>query len=145
MKCIFACIAELQGEGAQGASPRFVGISSTGLSTTGRDVAIPMLPVYRILLVPMHADKRKMEAAIMQSGLRWCIVRPSHLTDGESKGLKSVKVGVEVVNKDGKAELIKREIGYSIRREDVGLWIFEELISGGGKGEWESKIASLQY
>ena len=145
VNAIFAGVAEIQGKGSKAAGPRIVIISSTGISNTGRDIAIPMIPVYRTLVKIPHVDKRKMEANVLKSGARWCLVRPSHLTNGESKGLNSIKVGVEVVNKKGEAELVNREIGYSIRREDVALWIFEELIKGGGKGEWEGKIASLQY
>jgi hypothetical protein len=145
VNAIFAGIADIQGKGSKAAGPRIAIISSTGISTTGRDIAILMIPVYRTVVKISHVDKRKMEANVLQSGAKWCLVRPSHLTNGESKGLKSIKVAVEVLNNKGEAELVKREIGYYIRRENVGLWIFEERIRGGGKEEWERKIASLQY
>ena len=103
-----------------------------------------IVPLYRMIIGTPHADKRKMESAILDSGARWCIVRASLLLNGGSKGLKKVRVGVEVPKKGGKAEVTK-EIGYTIRREDVGLWIFEELVNAGGKSEWEGKIVSLTY
>jgi len=40
---------------------------------------------------------------------------------------------------------MKKEIGYRIRREDVGLWIFEELTKNGREGRWDGKKVSLTY
>ena len=72
-------------------------------------------------------------------------MRRSHLNDGESQGLAKVRVSVEIPKEGGKSELIKEAMGYTIRREVVGLWIFKELVSGGGKAEWEGKIVGLTY
>ena len=146
VKIIFAGIEEIRGQsgGAKGAGPRVVVVSSTGISSAGRDIPILMVPLYKLLIGTPHADKRKMELVIQESGARWCIVRASLLVDGESKGLEKVRVGVEVPRDGGNAE-VKKEIGYRIRREDVGLWIFGELVRGGGKGEWERKIVTLTY
>ena len=145
MKCILASIAEVRTEGAKGPGPRIVAISTKGCSTQRREVPLMMVPVYRALVHHPIIDKRKMEADILSSGLRWCILRPSHLTDGECRGLRKIRVGVEVPKKGGNSELISEAMGYGIRREDVGLWIYEKLISGGGEEDWEGKIVGLTY
>jgi len=59
-------------------------------------------------------------------------VRPQLLTDGEAVGVNKIKVGVE---KNGKVG--KEGIGYSVSRKDVGGWIFEVLVDGGGVGREE--------
>ena len=140
---ILSAIAEIRGSNADGAGPRIAVVSSAGISQAGRDVPALMVPVYKLLIRTPLADKKKMEAVAQKSGNRWCIVRASHLTDGESKGLEKVRVGVEVPDASGKVDVEKKEIGYTIRREDVGLWIFEELVKAGGKGKWERKIVNL--
>jgi nucleoside-diphosphate-sugar epimerase len=147
MSCILASIAEIKRMSSTAVTttgPKIVAISTTGISTAGRDLPLVMVLLYRLFLGIPHADKRRMEALIVDSGMKWCIVRASMLHDGESKGQSKVRVGVEVPNKGGRVE-VKKEIGYTICREDVGLWIFEELVSRGGNSEWEGKIVSLTH
>ncbi|KAG0650166.1 hypothetical protein D0Z07_3337 [Hyphodiscus hymeniophilus] len=145
MNCILSSITETRAEGAEGDDPKIVVISTKGCSTERREVPVLMIPVYAVFVRIPIIDKRKMETAVRKSGLKWCILRPSHLTDGESKGLAKVRIGVEKSQKGGKSETQSEEIGYSIRREDVGLWIYQELVCGGGTEEWEGKIVGLTY
>jgi hypothetical protein len=50
----------------------------------------------------------------------WVLVRPSFLLDGEAKGLGGVRVGIDVPGEEKEERL---EVGYTIRREDVGGWV----------------------
>lgn len=72
------------------------------------------------------------------------ITRPTLLTDGDAKGLNKVKVGWETHPEAVNAKEDKKSkpaIGYSIRRADVGTWIFEEVVKG--KGDWVNKCVSM--
>lgn len=107
--------------------PTLIAISSTGISDTARDVPWIMVPPSRWLLKVPHADKKVMERRIQEDmqkddtakGIQnYTIVRPSWFTAGEGTGLQGVRVGVD----DAPA------VGYTISRNDVGRWIFENLI-----------------
>lgn len=53
------------------------------------------------------------------------IVRPSLLTNGKAVGVERVRTGTEE----------RPAVGWVISREEVGLWMFEELVRGEG-GRW---------
>ncbi|ROW04975.1 hypothetical protein VPNG_07033 [Cytospora leucostoma] len=137
--------------GATGATghPRIVAISSTGLSTHGRDYPLALWPLYHIMLKGAHADKRAMETLLVESGEAFVIVRPSLLKDApdpetvsEKAAVKSpIRVGVEDP-RVGRLE--SKEVGYTITRDDVGRWIFEEILSDGGE-KWTGKIVSVTH
>ncbi|OBT82671.1 hypothetical protein VE02_08826 [Pseudogymnoascus sp. 03VT05] len=130
--------------------PIVVGISSTGISDFGRDIPLAMVPLYHWLLAVPHEDKKAMEVAMsndVQSASSafggFIGVRPSLLTGGAAKGVAAVKVGVESAK--GFESLAR---GYTISREDVGNWIFEEVLKGGngGKGgKYENRFVSLTH
>ncbi|PGH29826.1 hypothetical protein GX50_07405 [[Emmonsia] crescens] len=117
--------------------PIFVVVSTTGISDGPGDVPFFLHPLYRFLAVP-HEDKKKMEQAVFGSSkrsLRAAVaVRPTLLTGDHSiasgKGWKTLKVGTE----QSPAK------GYSIQRADVGEWIFEEIIRGGGNKWLDEKV-----
>ena len=121
--------------------PLLVAISSTGLTHVlggVRDVPLLMLPLYRLLGHQLHADKARMERLIEmeveEEGARAVVVRPSALTNGVRLGSDGVRVG-------------RREapaVGYTISREDVGGWLFEEVIQRDG-GKWVGEKVSLSY
>ena len=90
-----------------------------------------------------HADKKKMEELVIKSGRRWVLIRPSFLINGERKGLSAVRTGVEVPG-EKKGEGEGHAVGYVIRREDVGVWIFDECIEGDAEN-WLGKCVSLTY
>lgn len=107
-----------------------------------------------VLAIP-HKDKRSMESQLAKAGKEsgaeapiraFAIVRPTLLFDGESKGMGKIKSGwvvhPEAVNA-GDKRAPGPAIGYSIRRNDVGLWIFEEIVKKSEK--WENKAISLSY
>lgn len=108
--------------------PLFVAISSTGITTTGpRDVPLLLTPMYHIMLANPHKDKKNMEAAVVEhaestgsviSG--YVLIRPSLLTNGKAQGGQKVKIGSDA----------EPQVGYTISRDDVGLWMFENLLQG---------------
>lgn len=63
-----------------------------------------------------------MEETIVAQTDRFVIVRPSFLTNGKAQGGEKVRVGTEE----------KPAVGYMISREEVGLWMFENLVQGDG-------------
>ncbi len=63
-----------------------------------------------------------MERRIGELTDRFVVVRPSLLTNGKAGGGRKVRVGTEE----------RPVVGYMISREDVGVWIFENLVVGGG-------------
>lgn len=65
-------------------------------------------------------EKAKTEGVIRD----FVIVKASFLTDGKRLGLGKVRVGWE----GGEAEGCGPAVGYTIGREDVGGFIFEEVI-----------------
>ncbi|KFZ03986.1 hypothetical protein V502_10501 [Pseudogymnoascus sp. VKM F-4520 (FW-2644)] len=130
--------------------PTVVAISSTGISNFGRDIPVAMVPLYHWLLAVPHADKKAMEVAISDDvkssspALGGFVgIRPSFLTNSDAKGVAGVKVGVE-----GEKGVESLAVGYTVAREDVGNWIFEEVLKGekGAKGgKYENRFVTLTY
>jgi hypothetical protein len=123
--------------------PIFIAISTTGTSKISRDVPLAFLPMYHLALKVPHTDKRKMEDVIRTAGeggqVKPVIIRPSLLTSGMSMGLENVREGWETENESHPA------IGYTIARKDVGLWIFEKLITAPDRADRVGKAWSLTH
>jgi hypothetical protein len=130
--------------------PTVVAISSTGISDYGRDIPMAMVPLYHWMLAVPHADKKAMEVSLIE-GVNstspafggFVGIRPSFLTDGVAKGVAKVKVGLE-----GTKGVESLAVGYVVAREDVGNWIFEEVLKGekGVKGGmYENRFVTLTY
>jgi hypothetical protein len=151
MTTILSALSELRKEGifagAEGKGPLVVAISTTGTDTKTRDVPFAYYGLYHWLLAVPHKDKRRMESALARATTQsaadspiggFVIVRPTLLMDGEPRGQKRVKEGSiphpEAVNRDEKRG--KPAIGYTIRRADVGTWIFEECVRKLGDECW---------
>ena len=112
--------------------PRLVLISTTGISTKKRDAPRASIVLYHLLAARPHVDKKNMERTVTTywedtpenerviGG--YMVVRASLLTNGKEYGLDTVRVGTDS----------NPAVGYTISREDVGLWIFEKAV----KGEW---------
>ncbi|EEH42270.1 uncharacterized protein PADG_07090 [Paracoccidioides brasiliensis Pb18] len=144
-KSILSSLAALQPSTAteQQPKPILVIVSSTGISSGPNDVAFMLRPLYHLLAVP-HEDKKKMEQLVFggpdsPSGrlLRGAVsVRPTLLGGDHSissgKGWKTLKVGTEK----------EPAVGLGIQRADVGEWIFEEIIKGGGE-KWLNEKVTL--
>lgn len=136
MKTLLEALKNLREEGKVG-RPLLSVISTTGISKHGRDVPLAFIPLYHVLLKAPHEDKKVMEAAVFASGERFVVIRPSLLVDGEQPE-KPVRVGVE----DPESGWEKTEIGYTISREDVGRWIWEEVFEGEG---FEGKAVTITW
>ena len=110
--------------------PILVAMSTTGISDFGRDIPITMIPLYNLLLPVPHKDKKAMEAVIMQDAKSispslggFIAIRPSFLTNGPEQGVAKVRIGLESPEK-----VESLVIGNTISREDVGNWIFEQVL-----------------
>ena len=109
--------------------PLLIAISTTGL-TAKRDVPLAMMPLYHWMLATPHEDKKIMEKLIEEAKAEgsigdFVIVRASLLTNGKREGLAKTRVGWEGGEADGKGPAV----GYTISREDVGGFIFDEVVN----------------
>ena len=120
-----------------GKRPFLTAISTTGISKGARDVPLLFMPLYHVALAMPHKDKRVMEELVEQAPEEgkisgYCLVRPSLLIDWENSGV--LRVGSEA----------EPAVGYTIKRDDVGKWIFEECIKGDPQC-WKNKKPTLTY
>ncbi|KAK4182719.1 hypothetical protein QBC35DRAFT_420259 [Podospora australis] len=144
IKTVLSALAQARAEGkvAPDYHPRIIALSSTGISDApGRDIPLAMVPLYHWMLKVPHKDKKAMETALIESGEpKWTIVRPSFYV-GDAENPKGVRAGKE----DPVAKRVERKVvGYAISREDVGKWIFENLVGDEKRaGEWERRVASI--
>ena len=92
----------------------------------------------------IQVDKRKLEEDLAahvtlpesQKGIRGFVaIKPSLLMDGDWGGLEVVRQGVPD----------KPAVGYTIRRQDVGLFICERLVKQDMREEWLNKGISITY
>ncbi|MCJ1316848.1 hypothetical protein MMC15_002169 [Xylographa vitiligo] len=117
-------------------------ISTTGISKGPRDVPLAFAPLYHIALSSPHEDKRLMEEAVLKAANKlqneqtvisgYTIVRPSLLIDWKEN--TKLRVGTEE----------KPTLGYTISRQNVGRWIYEDVIAEGGS-KWSGKAVTLTY
>ncbi|KAK7511879.1 uncharacterized protein IWZ02DRAFT_98626 [Phyllosticta citriasiana] len=126
-----------------GPRPQLVVLSTTGISNTGRDIPIAMMPLYHWLLAVPHKDKKVMEDMIVAETRKpeaeraidsAIIIRPSLLTNGPTTSMDKIRVGSDK----------EPQIGYTISRDDVGLWLFESAVKPGKRGEG-ARIVSITY
>lgn len=127
--------------------PGMVTLSTTGMSHNGRDYPLLFWPLYRMLHVA-HLDKKKMEnltiAAVDGDNAvlgTWTVVRCSLLTSGPARGLKIVKFA------EGDGMVGNKQIGYTIRRNDVGLFMYEKVVKPFevGREEGTGKFLNITY
>ncbi|POS71636.1 hypothetical protein DHEL01_v209971 [Diaporthe helianthi] len=140
MKALIAALHDARSKAGATGDPTIIAVSTTGMSDHGRDYPISLWPIYGLMLKQPHMDKTAMEALMFGSGEPFTVVRASLLTDGDESN-KRIRVGVE----DPKAhKLESKEIGYTISREDVGKWIFDNLVAGDAR-RWRDKVVSITY
>ncbi|KAK7749966.1 hypothetical protein SLS62_008075 [Diatrype stigma] len=157
MAAVLEAVADLRKRDASSSggtrAPHIVACSSTGISRFGRDVPLPMVPLYHVGLRAPHADKRLMEDGLAASGEAFTIVRPSLLFDGGGSGGGDpdgtdtdtlIRVGVE---DPGLGVLESKAVGYRISREDVGKWIARNLVldEGEGMAKYRNKNVTVTY
>lgn len=150
---VLAALASLADEGidttVNGAKPVVVAVSTTGVGEGKRDVPILLWPLYHWLLQVPHEDKRAMEHVLFgatrdNSIMDFVIMRPTLLTDGPARGIEKVRVGWEwgIRGGEGREEEHGPELGFTVGRNDVGVWIFHEVVK---KGNWYGKCVTLTY
>jgi len=151
-KNIITALKELDAEKKLATRPFFVALGTTGMSRA-RDIPVLVVPFYKWMLHEPHVDKATMEKVIAEASKEttsvikgFAIVRPSLLMDGQSKGIKSIKTGWEYHPEvaSGKETGPGAAIGYSIRRADVGLWMFENMLKS-DINKWNGRCVSLTY
>ncbi|KAK2007859.1 hypothetical protein LZ32DRAFT_34530 [Colletotrichum eremochloae] len=141
MAVLLDALRNLRTEKGVSGNPRILGLSSTGISKFGRDTPLLIAPLYKGLLHVPHEDKRAMEELLFASNEAWTVVRASLLTNGKEQPPGAVRVGLEDPSK-GVEQLA---IGYTISREDVGRWIFENVLQKDGNDEFVRKVATITY
>ncbi|KAM0321415.1 hypothetical protein ACHAQA_010131 [Verticillium albo-atrum] len=134
---LLEALKTLRAQGVTG-SPRLSVVSTTGISSLGRDVPLLMVPMYHWMLKTPHADKLVMENKVIASSEAFTIVRPSLLTDGALNGA-AIRVGVEDPVKKVQESTA---IGYTISRNDVGKWIWENALR---ELKYPNKAVSITY
>ncbi|KAJ6784034.1 hypothetical protein PWT90_00321 [Aphanocladium album] len=137
---VLAALKTLRDEKGCTGRPLYTVISTTGISRFGRDVPWGMLPMYKWMLHQPHADKEVMEKQLVESGERVVMVRPSFLKD-VAQPEKKIRVGVEDPTKGVEV----KEIGYFISRDDVGRWVYENLLEDPDKCQYEGKAVSISW
>jgi len=139
MTALLSALSQAREKGISG-RPHIVAVSTIGLSKLYRDIPIAMVPLYNTVLRVPYVDKGEMERILVASAERWTVVRPSLMVDAaEGEAKKKVRVGVEDPV-GGRVE--RREVGYTISREDVAGWIYGEVVVGEG---WEGRAVSLTW
>jgi len=138
-------LQQLYAERPAATKPSLTFISVTGIApnNTPPDVPLPMRFLYRRVLAVPHTDKRRMEAVFRGDESRRLFrsitgVRPTLLTG--AAGLVSEGVGVDKVRAGTEP---RPAVGYSVRKADVGHWIFDRLIKDGPGSRWEGEMVTL--
>lgn len=147
-RALVGALREVLGErGAGGVErPSVVFVSTTGVSRGPADVPLAMRFLYHQVLTIPHADKQGMEDVLRGEGEKGeggvfravSGVRPTLLSGGvdveDGLGWRALRAGTEQAP----------EMGYSVKRADVGEWIFENLVKEGeGRTRWEGEMISL--
>ena len=144
---IIAQVSSLTSSGVKPVNgrPYMAIVSTTGISKRRRDVPYAFVPLYHWFLAVPHEDKRKVETNLAKNigNLNFTAVRPSLLMDGPAKSMDAVRVGWELPEGPGGDDQSPGPaIGYTITRDTVGQWMFENLVKGNAE-EWGGKMVSL--
>ena len=144
MRTILTALKELATESdnpRNSQKPLICAISTTGITDGPRDVPLLMLPLYWAILEVPHKDKRAMEDVLFEAAsetageegkvIRGAVAaRPALLTDGPARN--EVRVGLEG----------SPAVGWTVSREDVGIWLFDNIVRREGGG-WIGEKVSL--
>ncbi|GAB7359215.1 hypothetical protein MBLNU230_g5874t1 [Neophaeotheca triangularis] len=140
MKVLLLALAQL----SRGQKPRLINLSTTGLGgpKATRDVPLGYGYLYHWLLHEPHEDKRKVQE-LLRAEMRkpesqqvlgvYTTVMSTLLVDGKGLGIGRVREGWEG----------EPAVGYSIRREDVGEWVFERLVREEVREVWRNAGATI--
>ena len=129
--------------------PTVVFVATTGITRGPEDVPFVMRFLYHQMLAVPHKDKKKMEdifrGNVEKGGdeqVFRCVtgMRPTLLGGAvdvnDKQGVETVRAGTEQ----------KPALGYSIKRADVGEWMFKNLIhEAEAKKTWEGEMVTLTH
>jgi hypothetical protein len=145
-KTILKALQEMKATTVSGGKPLMVNVSTTGIPTKGKPWDVPwwFSWLYRVLLHNAHVDKIVLQEHLADhvqlpenekviSG--YINAKASLLMDGEALGVEKVREGSEDTP----------VIGYTIRRADVGGWIFERLIKQEPRQDYMNKGVTITY
>lgn len=147
MGAILEALKRLRSDAGASGQPLLSIVSTTGISKAQRDVPLAFVPMYKFGLKTPHLDKEVMEAMVVESGERYVLVRPSLLKDKDEnkekgKPLCPIRVGIE----DPKAGVVERkEVGYMISRDEVGRWMWENLLSRDLEPQYQNRAVGLTW
>ncbi|TDZ20922.1 hypothetical protein Cob_v006241 [Colletotrichum orbiculare MAFF 240422] len=152
-KTVIEALRLLQKEGTLTTRPIFAPISSTGQGVE-RDQPLAMKPLYWWLLRVPQADTAVMEQVVREAATGsdsplagYVMIRPPLLVDGPKRGLQSLRVGWTVEDSAFENDNEKETgvtVGYTVGREDLANWMFEELVEADATG-WNGKCVTLTY
>lgn len=104
------------------------------------------MPLYHWLLAVPHADKLEMERFLIEASDKtegpiggFVAVKPSLLMDGVGKRASGLRVGWGGGESEGEGPVV----GYTAMRDDVGDWMFRELVSNEGRQKWAGRKVTL--
>ena len=119
-------------------APRFIVISTTGLTQGMTDVPCLLKPLYRYMLDVPHEDKLKAEQLLEQNTSinEKTIIRPAMLTDGKARGWATAP-GVSSSRCNAQEGICR---GYTISRRDVGEFVAKQAIQG---SQWVNKTVVI--
>lgn len=124
--------------------PLLTVIRTTGISKQRGDIPIAFIPLYHGFLSVPHKDKAIAEELLIKECTKpaekravsgYLIVRPSLLTNGAFTHMSKIKVGIDS----------DPAIGYTISRNDVGLFVYETAINRYRGDISEHGTASITY
>ncbi|VUC37298.1 unnamed protein product [Clonostachys rosea] len=134
-------------------APLFVPISSTGHGSQ-RDQPLLLIPLYLWLLPVPQADTAVLEKVTRQAAVEadsplggYIMLRPPLLTHGPMKGTDSIRVGwiwEDPICKTSDEKEVGIKVGYTISRQDLAKWMFDELIQGDAR-RWKGKCVNITY
>ena len=147
-EALIGALFELQGQQSQSQSraktelkPLLAFVSTTGISSVVEDVPFWFRFLYHVLLHVPHQDKKKMEDLYYNADVFRGVVgaRASLLT---GTGVISEELDEKVrVGKESNGTVA---VGYTLRRAEVGKWLFKEVLEADGM-EWAGERVTLTY
>jgi len=145
-------IKEVLKENQSTERPVILFLSTTGTGSKVRDVPYLMMSLYYWVLPVPHADKHKSEEAIKaakEDGLirDYVILRCSLFSGSEGGDYSKLRAGYEERKSSGADDRWNKQdgiaMGYTITKDVVGRFMYEEGIARAGQSDWEGKCVTI--
>ena len=150
-EALLTALAEIYSEqpALKASKPALTFVSTTGITRGAEDVPAAMRYLYHSILAEPHKDKKNMENAFrgnMEKGgdeqVFRCVtgMRPTLLAGTvdvkDGQGVDTVRAGTEQ----------HPTLGYTVKRADVGEWIYKHLINDtAARRQWEGEMITLTH